>query len=178
MAYLAGSLRQLFREIDALWPNRDHGTDGWIGDKAHQNRKSDHNPDDRGMVHAIDIDKDGINPQYVIDRVARADRPTNYLVYNRKIYSRSRDFAPRNYTGDNPHTSHIHVSILYGDQWEGTDWAWDIADLGKGTGEGTKPVAVDDLWDWMGHFDNAATWTVNAGDGFQQSVSGLYTLAR
>lgn len=178
MAFLAGSLRQLFKEIDALWPNRDHGTDGWIGDKAHQGRKSDHNPDDRGMVHAIDIDKDGIHPQYVIDRVARHDRPTNYLIYNRQIWSRSRDFNPRKYTGDNPHTGHLHVSILYGDEHETDEWAWDIADLGKGTGGTPKPPPVDDMWDWAGHIDGVAGWTINSADGFQQAASGLYTLAR
>lgn len=148
MAYLAGSLRQLFREIDALWPNRDRRTDGWIGDADHQTRQSDHNPDERGIVHAIDIDRDGIEPQYVIDRVARTDRPTAYVIYNRQIWSRTRNFAVRPYTGDNPHTDHIHVSILYGPDYETDIWAWDVADLGKGSGRAVKPGATDEFWDW------------------------------
>lgn len=156
MAYLAGSLRHLFREVDAVWPDRDRSTDGWIGDPAHQARKSDHNPDSRGIVHAIDIDRDGIDPYFVVGRAARLELPASYIIYNRQIWSRKRDFDPRPYTGENPHTSHIHVSIMYGVEWEADEWEWGIADLGKGTGSAPRNGPSDDMGAFEGMFGLAS----------------------
>lgn len=110
-SFLAPSLVQLRNEINAKWPVRDRKSDGWIGDRAHQARRSDHNPDDKGCVHAIDVDKDGINPSLVVSAVIKDPR-TAYVIWNRKIYSRGSDFRARRYIGPNPHTEHLHVSIL------------------------------------------------------------------
>ena len=155
MATLAPCLRNLFNEIDAVWPARDRRTDGWIGDKAHQQRQSDHNPDSRGIVHAIDIDRDGIDPYYVVEQCISENRPTEYVIYNREIWSRSRDFRPRAYTGSNPHTDHIHVSIRYGTHWESADWAWGIASAIPGIGTGGLLGASDDMTEYSGTFDTA-----------------------
>ena len=57
-------------EFNAVEPNRDKGADGSIGDTAHADRSSDHNPDETGAtpsedsdrineVHALDIDSSG-----------------------------------------------------------------------------------------------------------------------
>lgn len=156
MAILAPSLRNLFNEIDARWPNRDRRTDGWIGDAAHQQRKSDHNPDSRGIVHAIDIDKDGIEPYLVVEQCIDESRPTSYVVYNREIWSRTKDFKPRPYTGDNPHTDHIHVSIQYGDHWESADWVWNISSFEKGSGSASRGGASDDMNEFGGAFAGVA----------------------
>jgi len=45
-------------QINKRWPDRDKRSDGVVGDLAHQARPSDHNPDSRGYVHAVDIDED------------------------------------------------------------------------------------------------------------------------
>lgn len=63
--YLAPSLAVLRAEINARWPGRDKASDGWIGDTAHQSTRSDHNPNSRGSVNAIDIDEDGIGRAHV-----------------------------------------------------------------------------------------------------------------
>jgi hypothetical protein len=110
MAQLAKSLRNLRSEVNARWPKRDKRSDGWIGDRSHRNRASDHNPDARGWVHAIDIDASGVVPSVVI-RAAINHPSTNYVIYNRVIYSRRFGFKPRRYRGANPHKTHIHVSI-------------------------------------------------------------------
>ena len=58
MAKLCKGGVRLRDQVDKRWPKRDKRSDGWIGDRAHQARKtSDHNPNKAGIVHAIDIDE-------------------------------------------------------------------------------------------------------------------------
>ena len=57
MAQLVKAGVTLRDQVDAKWVNRDRRSDGWIGDSAHANRASYHNPDKRGLVFAIDIDE-------------------------------------------------------------------------------------------------------------------------
>lgn len=116
MAYLVPSLRALFAEIDAVWPNRDRRTDGWIGDSRHCPGTSDHCADSAGRVHAIDIDKDGIDPDFVIARASNVEGVIRYMNWNYQQYHVRNDFQPRPLGGDDPHTTHIHVSIEHTDR--------------------------------------------------------------
>lgn len=170
---LAPSLKNLFAEIDAVWPNRDRRTDGSIGDAAHQATTSDHNPDSRGIVHAIDIDRDGIDPYYVVGQCIDDTRPTSYVVYNRQIWSRTRLWVPRPYTGSNPHTDHIHVSIQYGEHWESGNWTWGIATGGQG-GFLSSISAADDMSNWENVFQDAGDLFGGSGD----SVGGMSDVMR
>ena len=163
MATLAPCLRNLFNEVDANWINRSHRLDGWIGDAAHQQRQSDHNPDSRGIVHAIDIDKNWIDTNFVVEQCISENRPTEYVVWNRTIWSRTRDYKPRPYTGDNPHTDHIHVSIRYGTYWESADWHWGIAPGIPGIGTGAVLGASDDMDQWGALFTSAGDNFSNVG---------------
>ncbi len=71
MAYLVPSLARLRTEFNQLNPGRDKASDGWIGDAEHQaNPTSDHNPDERGAVHAIDVDNTGPWPALSAGRSA------------------------------------------------------------------------------------------------------------
>lgn len=110
--YLAPSLVALRDEVDGRWPHRDKGADGWIGDASHAARVSDHNPDAKGCVHAIDVDTDGINPRELVAALV-GDSRVWYVIYDRTIYSRTYDWHARAYTGSDPHTGHVHVSIRY-----------------------------------------------------------------
>lgn len=112
MSYrIAPSLDDLRDEVNAEWPNRDKASDGWIGDPSHQARVSDHNPDyaDGGIVRALDIDKDGINVDRVLNAVCHDSR-TSYVIWNYRIWGGSRW---RKYEGRNKHTKHVHVSIKH-----------------------------------------------------------------
>ncbi|MFJ8579357.1 peptidoglycan-binding protein [Micromonospora sp. NPDC093277] len=114
-------------EVNKRWPMRDRTSDGWIGDAAHQARKSDHNPDgDDGSVNAIDFDKDGIDPLLVVRRCSEHPS-TEYVIFDRTIWSRTRGFRPARYTGPNPHDKHIHVSVSHTRSREDSTRAWGIA---------------------------------------------------
>lgn len=111
-AFLAPSLASARQEINDRWPARDKKSDGWIGDTAHQGTVSDHNPDSRtGVVRALDVDSDGIHVPSVIGSFL-VHGSTNYVIFNRRIYRRADRFKPRAYEGSNPHTGHIHNSIM------------------------------------------------------------------
>jgi hypothetical protein len=130
MAFLAPSLVKLRSEINAAHPGRDTRSDGWIGDAAHSKTVSDHNPDPRpnGVVRALDIDVDGMDKD-LFRRVVLADSRTEYFIQDGKIYLRSNGFKPQKYTGTNQHTSHGHVSIRHGGQYENAiqSWGYSIA---------------------------------------------------
>ncbi|MFE9690625.1 peptidoglycan-binding protein [Micromonospora sp. NPDC005806] len=125
--HLAPALRILRDEINERWPRRDKTSDGWIGDAAHQARKSDHNPDtDDNSVNAADFDKDGIDPILVV-RKAVQHPSTQYVIFDRTIWSRVRGFKPARYTGANPHDKHLHVSVSHTPALENSAQAWGIA---------------------------------------------------
>jgi hypothetical protein len=135
--FLAPCGDQLRDEFDALFPNRDKSSDGWIGDARHAASVSDHNPDTTGMVHAIDVDKDlrptTDSPQtdmaavvaHLVDRCRQGleDRLW-YVIYQGVIYSRTYGFARRNYTGTNPHDKHAHFSFRYVNTLENDRRPW------------------------------------------------------
>ena len=127
--HLAPSLAQLRREINARWPNRDKSTDGTIGDAAHSSRASDHNPNSRGSVNAIDVDKDGIDAVGLVG-LAIKDPRVNYVIYNRRIWQRKYGFKPRPYSGLNAHKEHVHVSILQSIAAEQNAAPWGVAKIG------------------------------------------------
>jgi hypothetical protein len=110
--FLAASLVTLRSEVNNRWPERSKVSDGWLGDTAHQARVSDHNPDANGCVHAIDVTAAGIDPMWLVRLLIADDhKRVRYVIFNRKIYQRDRGWVARDYTGSNPHTHHVHVSI-------------------------------------------------------------------
>lgn len=121
--YLAPSLRAAFDEVNRLYPDRSKRSDGSIGDEAHRNRRSDHNPDpDTGVVRAIDIthDPDSGADCHRLAEIIRvrcasgAEDRVSYVIWNRRItsgtYAATR-WEWRRYDGSNPHTQHMHISI-------------------------------------------------------------------
>jgi hypothetical protein len=109
--------------MDAMFPSRDHkgGPDGSIGDERHQNQKSEHNPDENGVVRAIDITHDpahGVDARRIAEQlVASRDDRILYIISNRQIvrsYPRTgtTPWQWSAYTGDNPHSAHFHVSVV------------------------------------------------------------------
>jgi len=117
---LSKAAEQLRSEINAKYPNRDKRSDGWIGDTAHNARKSDHNPDKNGWVRAIDIDSDLVKGSFKeswllaeqIKTIAlKGDKRISYVIHQHRIASPRQNWAWRVYKGANPHVSHIHISF-------------------------------------------------------------------
>lgn len=114
-ARLCGTLDQLRAEANAANPQRDRGSDGWIGDAAHAARDSQHNADARGVVTALDLDHDGLNIAHAWEHVRilvvlgkLPGMVGGHLIYNRRITTP--DFRGwYAYKGD-PHAGHGHAA--------------------------------------------------------------------
>jgi len=120
--FLAPSLAKLRSEVNALFPNRDKSSDGWIGDASHAARPSSHNPcwtcsgRLHGVVRGLDIDIDDRDPARDLRRMLLneliGDPRVWYVISNRIIYSRTYGWVAREYTLPNGHFGHVHVSLL------------------------------------------------------------------
>jgi putative peptidoglycan binding protein len=84
--------------------------DGAIGDPAHSSRTSDHNPNVRRSVNAIDEDEDGLHMPSVL-AAAMVHSSTAYVIWERIIFKARNLFKGEAYTGPSPHDRHGHVSI-------------------------------------------------------------------
>jgi len=124
MARLVAGGVTLRNQVNKRWPRRDKRSDGWIGDKAHAGRQSDHNPDARGLVHALDIDAD-LDPKdpgaaqrlanqivtYAASGIPGANR-IKYVVFNDQIASGTYANSMWKWRGSGyGHMHHIHVSF-------------------------------------------------------------------
>jgi hypothetical protein len=114
---VAKSLLTLRDQVNAMAPGRNTSSDGTIGDAAHRNRKSDHNPNEDGVVTAMDITHDpahGVDAGELAEMLrASQDRRIKYVISNSRIFSSEKSpWQWRPYSGPNAHTKHVHISVL------------------------------------------------------------------
>lgn len=160
---LAQSLETLRAEVNAAAPNRMTVADGSIGDEAHSSRLSDHNPNDAGVVRAVDITHDpsgGCDAGELAEHIRQLGLDGHpalgsgaYVIWNWRIASATEDGQPWDwepYTGSNGHTHHVHVSVATAAAgYDSTaPWGWEedmalttaqAADL-KAAAENTKAL--------------------------------------
>jgi peptidoglycan hydrolase-like protein with peptidoglycan-binding domain len=117
---LAKSLEMMRSQANGHFPGRDKSSDGTIGDAAHQSSNSDHNPwvQDAGMgvVTALDLTHDcgdGMDTWNIAEYLrTQRDPRIKYIISNKRIFSStSSPWIWRPYTGSNPHSAHMHVSV-------------------------------------------------------------------
>lgn len=114
----ARAINQLLSEVNNLYPIRSKTDDGIIGDARHAAHTSDHNPwvhDSNGqpVVTAVDITNDpvhGPNINSLIEKIMH-DKRIKYIIFMHHIYNPSVSPDWRPYTGKDPHTGHVHISI-------------------------------------------------------------------
>lgn len=114
MAYLAKSLARMREQANVAFPDRSKISDGWIGDPQHAARKSEHNPGPRGEVRALDLThdpKNGFDSYKFAEHLrAKADKRILYIISNGRIANPGKPW--RKYTGSNPHSKHVHISVV------------------------------------------------------------------
>jgi hypothetical protein len=129
---VSNAIDTLRSEINAAHPGRSKISDGTLGDTAHAARKSDHNPDENGIVHAMDVTvwddadadvQDDVAGPLAEHLRARRDPRTKYVIHRGQMFSSygSTPWQWRDYDGPNGHFHHVHVSV-YGD--DGSTWGY------------------------------------------------------
>jgi hypothetical protein len=151
---LAESLKTLRNQINAQYPNRSKVSDGTIGDAKHSSRRSDHNPNARGVVCAFDITEDHKNGPDLVKLLPLLlkDKRTHYVIYERKIYNtKIKNGAARPYSGANAHSHHLHLSVFQDAKLYDDPTPWNLGDskpmpleAPKTPAEAPKPALMSD----------------------------------
>lgn len=106
----APACKAALTQATALWPKRLRLSDGILPSKAHTARSptSDHE-----LGNAFDLTHDpdhGVDCNLLAQQVT-ADPRVKYVIWNKQIWNPSLSPRWRAYSGSNPHTKHMHVSI-------------------------------------------------------------------
>lgn len=131
----APTCKKALRDASYRWPERNRASDGICGDEAHQARKSDHN-----LGNAFDLTHDvdhGVNCHVLANKVI-TDHRVKYVIWNKEIYkARQPEKGWQKYTGSNPHTKHMHVSIHAYARDDLSPWPWSLISI---TDEPDRPT--------------------------------------
>lgn len=121
-------------QATALWPHRSRASDGLLGDQAHRQRKSWHNPVDKngnfkngGVVCAFDLTHDPANgcDAHALVRAAveRGDQRISEAISQGRIWTRARASEGwREYDGENRHDHHAHVTVAWEHRTDTSPW--------------------------------------------------------
>jgi hypothetical protein len=114
----------VLRQATALKPKRKKASDGLLPSAAHlaASPTSDHN-----TGYAVDLTHDpdsGVDCSDIFEKL-KEDKRVKYLIFNKKIWSKDKArLGHRAYTGSNPHTKHLHISINDGHGDDTSPWFW------------------------------------------------------
>lgn len=130
MARLCAAGTTIRAQLDKRFPKRDRRSDGWIGDQAHSQRFSYHNPDAAGIVWALDVDENFGMGTWRNGKAARrfADQLVDYIrsglpgservlhvVYEDQVVSGTYRNSWWRWRGSGyGHTFHIHITFRQG----------------------------------------------------------------
>lgn len=190
-AYLAPSLDRLFGEINSRWPNRDRRTDGWYNPTS---GSYGHTRQERGLVHAIDVDSDGINGDWIVKSIYKGGNVLWYVIWNRRIYSRNTGFRSEAYYGVSPHTDHLHIEVMHTPTGENYRGKWGIGGAASGlgsapssSGQGIVGQALAQTFnaamneggrDYRDYFHSAEYWSEKTGESGRYRAAQVRDLRR
>jgi hypothetical protein len=114
----------VLRQATALYPKRKKVSDGLLPSLAHRKASpnSDHNT---GLAVDLTHDPDkGVDCVVIFEKL-KEDERVSYLIFNKKIWSRDKaKSGNRPYSGSNPHTKHLHISINPDKSNDTSPWFW------------------------------------------------------
>jgi hypothetical protein len=126
----------VLRQATALFPKRKKLSDGLLPSLAHRKASpnSDHNT---GLAVDLTHDpKNGIDCAVIFEKL-KEDERVKYLIFDKKIWSKERaNEGNREYTGSNPHTKHLHISINDGQGNDTSPWFWWV----------NQPKVLNQVW--------------------------------
>lgn len=118
---VAPAIVKLRDQINAAYPRRDRASDGIWPSAAHTraNPSSDHE-----AGNALDIDNDladGVDVMFVALLLsASRDSRIKYIIHDGRIWNRLHGWHP--YTGSNPHSTHMHISVKEEERGDADEW--------------------------------------------------------
>jgi len=165
-AGVAPALRALVRQVNDAWPSRARGSDGGLPSAEHlkANPKSDHNT---GDAYDFTADTENGPDLEALAALLLKDPRVQYVIWDRRIANRDIEGGRwRAYSGSNPHTRHLHVSLRPARRDDTSPWT-----LPAGRGPWTHTAAAvvrEDLPDvvaaWQrGVIDNVYWKTIHVG---------------
>ena len=114
----------VLRQATALAPKRKTASDGLLPSAAHLKASptSDHNT---GLAVDLTHDpKNGIDCAVIFEKL-KEDSRVKYLIFDSKIWSKEKSkLGNRRYTGSNPHSKHLHISINDASGNDTSPWFW------------------------------------------------------
>ena len=129
----------VLRQATALRPKRKKASDGLLPSREHlkQSPNSDHNT---GFAVDITHDPNGGIDCFDLYQKLQEDKRVKYLIFQGKIWSVEK--GENRYTGSNPHSKHLHISIKPNHGKDTSPWfPW----LGKATVVNKTKAAVKRL---------------------------------
>lgn len=196
------SLRDEFNDLN---PDRDKTTDGSVGDEAHQQRSSNHNPDETGNtphedsdskneVHAIDVDKTGPWPapmtfDLAIEELRKRhqdgrDNRLIEIIWNRRRATPESGWKWKDYSGENAHTEHAHLAASYESSREADTRPWGLVERwgDMALSSDDKEWIKNEIRQWVGdvvqRYDGDAQEIHGSGNDTMAVHSALQYLAR
>ena len=114
----------LLRQATAIAPKRMKASDGLLPSVAHLKASPD---SDHNTGFAVDLTHDpenGVDCAEIFEKL-KEDKRVKYLIFNKKIWSRQyAKSGNRPYSGSNPHTKHLHISINADSANDTSPWFW------------------------------------------------------
>jgi peptidoglycan hydrolase-like protein with peptidoglycan-binding domain len=131
--------RSMLLEANRRWPARRKDSDGLLPSPEHYkaNPDSDHNDG-----YAVDLTHDpahGVDTYILARQLAdHGDARVKYIISNRQIFTPGEGWVA--YHGSDPHTNHMHVSILHGHGDDTHEWfSWMDSSAPVGPAPATIP---------------------------------------
>jgi lysozyme family protein len=186
MARKARSLETLLLQVNAAFPDRAKQSDGWIASADHLRRSpnSDHNPNQHDVVCALDLTHDpGDFDAHLFAEYLRKNRDPrlNYVISNRRIASTKENWAWRKYSGTNPHSQHIHISVHQDSKLYDDPRRWEFDDK-PAPAPVPKPIPTPTAWHdsfaqsvlkWEGKFDRQGKLQIHRPAAGMYEVGGI-----